>query len=205
MPRSWAARMVSVPSQMSDGDQPAHRAAVAPLQEIADREIAVGDRLAPHARPDPERQHERSDPGRSVPPPRAQRPRRNPSDVAPTVELAPMLAARNVAKDEPGAQAPPGDEELAGPRAPADPQPERDEERSSRREGRTSATEPRQLFQIPGGGVAGDAARGANAADDRVGHGIGSERAEQIEIRAAGCVPVASAKIVSPSDVRCDG
>ena len=35
-PRSCAARMVSVPSQMSERDQAAHRAAVAPLEEIAD-------------------------------------------------------------------------------------------------------------------------------------------------------------------------
>ena len=40
-------------------------------------------------------------------------PSRKPSDVAPTVELAPMLAARNVEKIRPAPQTPPGQEELS--------------------------------------------------------------------------------------------
>ena len=109
------------------GDQPAHPAAVAALQEIADREIAVGRRLPPHARPDPERQHERADPGRSVPPPGAQPfgvSERRGADGGARADVG----REKRREQEPGAQASSGDEELAGARAPADPQPERDEE-----------------------------------------------------------------------------
>ncbi len=60
------------------------------------------DRLAPHPRPDREREHEAADAGRRVPPPARSGRRDSASPAAPTVEPAPMLPARNVAKTSPG-------------------------------------------------------------------------------------------------------
>ena len=108
-------------------DEAAHRPAVAALQEIAEREVAVGRRLAPHARADPERQHERADPRRSVPPPRAQPfgvSERRGADGGARADVG----REKRRKQKSGPEAAPRDEELAGARPPADPQPEGDEE-----------------------------------------------------------------------------
>src|SRR6476469_6043758 len=49
-----------------------------------------------------------------------------------------------------------------------------------------SANEPAKLFQIPGRGVAWDTGGRPNGANDRLGHGIGRQRAKLIEIGASG-------------------
>ena len=111
----------------------------------------------------------------------ALKPSVNPSDVAPTVELAPMLAARNVEKIRPApSRRPPTKKSLAPARRPTH-SPIETKTRGVREEEREG-----QLLQVPRSRIAGDPRGRAHGPDDGVRHGVGSERAELIHVGCAG-------------------
>ena len=70
MPRSCAARIDSVPTQIGSRP-PGGVPAVSAFEKVADGQVAVLHRLSPHPRADGERQDQAPDAGRPVPPPRA--------------------------------------------------------------------------------------------------------------------------------------
>ena len=59
------------PDREQDGGEPADGAAVAIFEEIAEREVTLGRRERPDFRAHPEREHQRAEAGRAVPPPGA--------------------------------------------------------------------------------------------------------------------------------------
>src|SRR5688572_3197540 len=103
----------------------------------------------------------------------ALKPSEYPSDVAPTVELAPMLAARKVAPRSPGPSRRPATKKSPAPaRRPINiPMATKRIESAAR-----NASCSVKLFQVPGGGVAGDPARGSHRADDRLRGRVGGGR-----------------------------
>jgi hypothetical protein len=111
--------------QQQHRDDGADAVVVAPLEKIANRPQIVRFGDAPDARPDPQRQRDRADAGRTHPPPRGQ-----PVAIA-EAGGANRRSAADVRRQErreqqPGAQLTPGDEEVArAAHAPADPQAER--------------------------------------------------------------------------------
>ena len=122
MPRSCAARIDSVPTQIEERDREAQVTSVAPLEKIPDREVTVRHRLAPHARADREGEHETPDARRRVPPPGAQpvaigEP--GGADGRPRADVA----GKKGGEDERGTERAAGDEEIAGrPHVAPDPQ-----------------------------------------------------------------------------------
>src|SRR6185503_6620421 len=138
------------------GNQAAHRAPVPPFEKIAKGQIAVGGGLAPHARTNRERQHQRANPRRSVPPPRAQafgESKRGRSDSRARADIGRKERRENQTRTKPAA----ANEKIAGTRTTACPQPHGDKERGVGEEQREG-----QLLEIPSGGVAGEAGRGAD-------------------------------------------
>ena len=68
---SCPARMASVPMAVSDRDPRADRRAVTFFEKVADRQVAARRGERPQFRADPEREHQRAESSRAVPPPGA--------------------------------------------------------------------------------------------------------------------------------------
>ena len=108
-------------------DQSPHGAAVATLEKITDGEIAMCRRFAPYPWSDRKREHQRADPCRAVPPPRAQpfgvAERRRADSGART-----DVGGEEGGKDQAGAEAPARHEEVGRPGSASNPEPDCDKQ-----------------------------------------------------------------------------
>src|SRR4051812_36616916 len=99
-----------------------------PLEKVADREIAMCGRLAPHPRSDGEGENQRSETCRSIPPPAAQafgKSERRRADGGAGADVG----SEKRREDQSRAEAATRDKEVGSPGATANPQTEGDEQR----------------------------------------------------------------------------
>ena len=171
--------------QRADPDQDRDRepkvAAVAALEKVADGQVTVRHRLPPHARPDGEGEHQAADARRRVPPPGAQAVAIGEACGA-DGRAGADVAGEERREDEHRPERSAGDEEVAGGAdATADPQADAGHEQGVGDEQEERAGSP----QIAGGRIARNAGRGADRAHDGLGHRVGGQRADRVQIAPA--------------------